>query len=223
MLRRAPLIVVAVVVAAGLAFGQSLSLDAVDSGNYDWTGDHGSSNQNYIAGSPSNGYYELRNFVVFDLAGVTGPVTAATLELYNPGQVPDGSDGFTSADPTETYTVYEVTTPVATLVAGGTGLTAVFDDLGAGVLFGSVEVSAADNGAIVQVPLNPDAVAAINAAGGLWAVGGALTTITGTRHEYVFGSTNGSHVRRLVLETGDAIFADGFESGSASPWSTSVP
>jgi len=217
------LTILATVLAAFPASAQIVTLDAVDSGFYEWTGDHSPSNQNYIAGNTGNSYGEFRDFVVFDLSGVAEPITAARLELYNPGQVPDGGDGFFSADPSETYVAYEVTTPVATLVAGGAGLTGVFDDLGGGLVLGSVDVSAADNGAVVQVPLNADALTALNGAGGLWAVGGTLVTMTGSRKEYVFGRSTGGHARRLVLTTAATVFADGFESGSHSSWSTAVP
>ncbi len=223
MNRRALLAILAAVSAAVPASAQVVTLDAVDSGFYEWTGDHSPSNQNYIAGNIGNSYGEFRDFVVFDLSGVTAPITEARLELYNPGQVPDGGDGYFSADPTETYVAYEVVTPVATLVAGGTGLTTVFDDLGGGVVLGSVDVSAADNGTVVQVPLNADALSALNGADGLWAVGGTLDTMTGARKEYVFGRSNGGHVRRLVLTSGATVFADGFESGSSSGWSAVVP
>ena len=127
--------------------------------------------------------------------------TSATLRLFNP-EVSATLHGYVSPDPTETLNIYEVTTTAADVTGNTAGL-AGFDDLGSGQLYGTREVSALDNGTVVEVVLNDAAVAAMNSATGLFLVGGALGTI-GTGDQYVFGFSMASfvpdHTRQLVLD-----------------------
>jgi hypothetical protein len=204
---------------------QEAVLEAVDSGNYSSEGDHSPTNSNYLAGdTAAAGVHERRNFFVFDLSGLPAPVLDAALAIYNPSDPPDGGDGFSSPDPFETYTTFEVTTDPATVMAGGTGLTGIFDDLGDGTAYGSVDVTGADNGSVIVIPLDQDAVASINVAfGGLWAVGGAVTTLDGNPLQIVFGYSDDSMPRQLVLDMGGTVFWDGFETGDFSMWSAVYP
>lgn len=160
-----------------------VTLNAVDSGWYNSTGFHSAANKNYIAGDSENGIF--RNFFVFSLAGYTdpNPIGAAELRLLNPRR------GYSSTDTTETYSLFDVTTPITTLVATNTGRTDIFADLGSGLTYGSQVVSSADSPGIVSLALNANAVAALNAnRGGLFALGGALTTIGRVMdEEFVFG------------------------------------
>jgi hypothetical protein len=177
----------------GGASANTLTLNAIGSGWWDSTGSHTATNPNYIAGLYTN---EYRDYFVFDLAGISQPITGATLLVFNP------SGGYSSADPTETYAVFDVSTPIATLQASGTGRTDVFADLGTGAAFGTRDVSAIDNGQIVSIDLNSTAINSLNAAlGGQFAVGGAVTSLSGTAIQYVFGSS-GTGVRQLVLNLG---------------------
>src|SRR4029079_6274681 len=126
-----------------------------DSGWYNATGSHTPTNTNYLTGQFNS--VDERSFFVFDLATVTGNIVGAELRLANP------SSGYSSPDPTETLAMWDVTTPIATLTAGGSGLTAIYNDLGTGTQFGLRSVSAADNNTTVIIPLNPAAVTALNA------------------------------------------------------------
>ena len=80
------------------------------------------------------GYAELRNFFTFDLGSLPAgtDVVDATLQVFQPSY-----EGY---DPFETYAIYDVSTPGGELVAGGSGLTDIFDDLGSGVVYGSRDV-----------------------------------------------------------------------------------
>lgn len=173
------------------------ALNAADSGWYDWNGFHSPTNTNYFAGQFNNNVdpiRQLRDWFVFDVPSLSGTVTAARLELYLPGLV--------SPDPTETFELFDVSTPVSTLIAGGTGLTGIYDDLGTGVSYGSVSITAADNGKIVTINLNTAGLAAITAAqGSRLAIGGMVTTIAGNAQQSVFGGTGLGEVRRLVITT----------------------
>lgn len=197
-------------------------LDAVDSGNYDQDGDHSHNNTNYLTGdTAAAGVAENRAFFVFDLSAVHEQIVGARLTAYNPGLVPDDHDGFTSPDAYETLTVFDVATDVATLRAGGSGLIAIFDDLGGGPSYGSVDVDEQCNATMVSVTLNQDALDALNLATGEFAFGTALTTLAGNPSQYVFGYTSAAYQRSLILYY-ESIFSDGFEDGHTVDWSDTV-
>jgi hypothetical protein len=201
-------------------------LDAAERGLYDIDGKLVVANANYIAGALQGGApftADVRNFFVFDLAGVSSNVTAATLRLWNPADDPAtttvNESGFRSTLPnplpqdlrTETYQLNEVSTSIPELLAGNAGggdpiAVARFDDLGDGNVFGTYIASNADNGTFVQIVLNAAAIAAINAhAGGLFAIGGSITSLDAdaTNTEALFRFTNGlpSSDTQLLLST----------------------
>ena len=112
------------------------------------------------------------------------------MRLFNPLYLSD--------DPTETYTNYDVSTPIASLI-DGTGGVGAWDDLGSGTVYGDVVVSAADNGTFISIFLNAAAIADANAAaGGLFAIGGAVTTLGGDT-EIIFGLSGGGNASDTQL------------------------
>jgi len=178
----------------------SVTVTAVDSGAYSSAGAHTPGNQNYITGTFTT---ERRSFFAFDLSSVAGTVNSAKLRLFNP-EVSAFLHGYSSPDPTETLNIYDVTTPAANIIDSTAGV-AGFNDLGSGTLFGTQTVSAADNGFVVEIVLNADAIAALNARGsGLFVFGGALSTISGPGDQHVFGFSMTPFVdtktRELVLD-----------------------
>jgi hypothetical protein len=179
--------------------GATVTLDAVDSGFYFANGTHNQSIENFLTGLFGT---EHRSFVVFDRSSVAGTINSATLRLFNP-EVSAFLHGYVSPDPTEALNFYDVTTPVGD-ITGNTAGAAGFTDLGSGTLFGTQTVSAADNGRIIEIVLNPAAIAALNAGTGPFAIGGALSTISGPADQYVFGFSMASfvpdHTRQLVLD-----------------------
>ena len=194
---------------AGTSQATTITLNTIDRGWYDETGLHLPFIVNYIAGTdfvetdsgPVPGPVH-RNFLLFDLTGI-GTILGAQLRLFNPGEEP--FLGYISADPSETYAVFDVSTDIPSLVNGSGGVSA-FGDLGAGTMYGSVATSAADNGTFVEIPLNSDALTALNGAAGLFAFGGAATTLnSGGEREFVFGFTNffdaADGNTQLVLDT----------------------
>lgn len=195
---------VVVALASGVP-ASAATIDATDSGWYNASGTHVAQNDNYIVGAGNGTLYH--NFFVFDLTGVTDLVVSASLQLYNPDNALPALKGYISPDATETYALYDVSTAIGTVQASNAGAAgqAVYNDLGSGLEFGQVVVSAADNGSIVSVVLNDDGLAALNAArGGQFALGGALTTLGGASTEYLFGfsmSIGNPEVRQLVMET----------------------
>jgi hypothetical protein len=188
--------------------GGDVSINSLDLGWYDNLGGHTPGNKNYGVGEVIDITTQspTRNFFVFDVpASVTIP--AARIRLFNPASP---GPGYNSADPTETYTLFDVTTPIASL--RGQGGVAAYDDLGTGTVYGSVIVSSADNGRFVTIDLNPAALSALDAArGGQFAVGGAITTIDQPprRTQNLFGWTPataipGNTTLEIVPEPGAA-------------------
>ena len=171
-----------------------------DTGWYRDDGYHDPTNLNYAAGQEVIGgplVAVYHDFFTFDLSGISQPVGTATLRVYNP------ATGYLSPDLSETWALYDVTTPI-TNVLDGTGGVGAYNDLGNGVSYGSVNVTQAMTATYVEVVLNTNGVTAINAGRGMsLTIGGALTTLGGTGNEYVFGNSGDFpgpyHQAELVL------------------------
>ncbi len=203
--------------AISLAFSMSVladtTLTAVGGGWFTNAGEHLQYNDNYSVGGGADGYTR-NNYFVFDLSGVAGPITAATLRIFNPSAPgsPGYPFGYTSADPTETYGLFDVSTPATDLgVELGYGVgslmgQAIFADLGSGQSFGATTVSLADNGHYVNISLNAAGLAALNAGGGLFSIGGSITTLDSVVNPeslFVSGylSSVGPRVPQLVISS----------------------
>ncbi len=181
----------------------SVTLNAVDSGWYKPDGSHDSANDNYIAGKVGAAG-ELRNFFVFDLSTIRGPIINATLRIFNPGA------GYNSVDAQETYTTFDVSTPIADLMATNQTRTDIHADLGNGTSYGFVNVLDPSNNFVVEVNFNSGGLAALNSSQGLVAVGGAVTSLRGQDDEYIFGGSDGSSLRQLVLTVGSPLMISEF-------------
>jgi large repetitive protein len=169
-----------------LSTGQTVAIPHTDRGQYSNTGFHNPTNPNYVVGGDSF-VAVYHNFFVFNLAGVVQPIASAKLALYVPSEL--SGPGYSSSDPSENYELHDVTTSIATLVAG-TGGVAAHTDLGSGVVYGSRTMTAADMGTVVEITLNPAAIAALDSATGLIGIGGSLTTLDGVANsEFTFGSS----------------------------------
>ena len=175
----------------------TILLSSADRGWYDQSGEHVSINVNYSVGDKSEADRDiLRNFFVFDLSSVAGIVQSAVLRADNP------SGGYTGNQPSETWTLYDVTTNIGALTGGGKNLISIYNDLGQGTSFGSAAVSSADNGKVVSVSLNSAGVADINAAtGSMWALGGAISSLDSVDNaEQIFAFTSTDDRVELLLE-----------------------
>jgi hypothetical protein len=177
-------------------------INAFDSGWIFGDGSHTATNNNYIAGQGLNPTLnEFHNYATFTLSASTPTIIGAELRLFSP------ATGYNSPDPTETYTLFDVTATPASLdttrLAGDATGIAIHADLGSGTIYGSRVVSAADNNTTVAITLNAAAVAALNAAiGSTISLGGALTTLAGTATQFIFAGTSGATgTVQLVLQT----------------------
>ena len=123
---------------------------------------------------------------MFDVSGVASPVTAATFNAFNP------SNGFITDLGFETFALFDVSTPIGSLISGTGGVPA-YNDLGSGVSYGTLNVTSAANGTTISVALNTQGLTALNTArtgSGVFAVGGAITTLGESGgSEYLFGFT----------------------------------
>lgn len=182
---------------ATTTLADTITLNAADSGQYSQSGFSSSVNTNYFVGRNSTGNL-FRNFFVFDLSGVSGTITAASLRLFNP------PGGYTGTDESNAYTVYDVVTPVDVLLAGGSGRTDIFADLGSGIEYGSVTVTVASNNSIIAFDLNQAALTALNNRSGLFAIGGWLTTLSLTDPDGLFAFSD-SGTRQLVVTTAEPV------------------
>ncbi|MFO0848203.1 MAG: hypothetical protein U0871_06570 [Gemmataceae bacterium] len=191
-------VAIAVGLSAGVPpAGSAAIITTADRGWYNDTGFHIPDNPNYITGfAPADPDFPdefpaqtFHSFFTFNVPSLSGPFVQAALVAYNPGGVDDFGPGYSSPDASETITLFGVTTPMDTLISGAGGV-AAYTDLGTGPVYGSGVVTAADNGRFVRIELNPTGLAALNAArGGSFAIGGAVTTLSGqtAAEEFVFG------------------------------------
>ena len=194
------LVLVVLFVVLSPARASAAVIDALDSGWWDSGGYHDSAVKNYYVG----GGFGLndRNFLVFDLSELSGVITSATLRLENP------VNGYSSPDPTESYTLFDVSTPIAVLRASGSGPgnIPIFNDLGSGSMLGSTTVSRGGSSAVVvQVSFTAAGLAYLqNAVGGQVAIGGALTSsdTNPDNIESLFGFTSAANVRQLDVQIG---------------------
>ncbi len=159
----------------------TLTVNAADRGWWGSTGNHMSDNKNTLtgfcsgcAGSPDNSYF------VFTLPTFSGTVTSVTLKLEH--------EAFTSPQTTETFSVWDVTTPIATLMATGTSATSIYNDLMTGTQYGTFMAGTTTVGTILTIALNSQAVAAVAAAsGGQIAIGIHMDTLTASPSASEYG------------------------------------
>ncbi|HEY1089468.1 MAG TPA: PEP-CTERM sorting domain-containing protein [Burkholderiaceae bacterium] len=178
------------------AHADTVTLTWVDSGAYTDFGRHQPDNTNYIAGNCMDCNMGLpgidfRNFFVFDTRALTGQVTSGILRLRN---------GYVAA--AGVYSVFDVGTAVDVLRAAHSDAVDIYDDLGSGLQYGSAAVRTTDETGrtLVDVVLNADAIAAINASNGLFALGGRYSGAL-----QAFGGTNTDERRQLILQMSAAV------------------
>jgi len=174
----------------------NVTVTASDRGWYDATGFHAPGSQNYFVGNwPEAPYYH--NWFVFPIPPLVAPVTRAELRVHTYDILsPTGS---------ETYQLQEVTTPAATVQAGGSGLVSVYNDLGDGPVYAARAFVTSEAYRDVSIPLNHTLRAAVMAAaGGALTLGGKLVSLDANPNtgEAVFSSSSGAGVLELVLTVG---------------------
>jgi hypothetical protein len=163
------------------------TMEAINSGWYDDKGYHIFNNRNYLVGSVAGTERQFRNFFVFDLPALSGHVLTATLHIRNP---------MGSGTP-KTYTLHDVGTPIAELVAGSTNRRQVFSDLGSGTAYGSVAVSQVQAG-FISVSLNQAGLNALRQSlGGQLAFGGRYP-VEINRDSFLFGTSERGPISLVI-------------------------
>lgn len=163
----------------------NLSFYAFDTGRYDSAGDHNPGNANYAVGDADSTNY--RDWFAFNIPLLAGRVTAASLRL--------NTYGIVTSDAFETYRLRHVNTPVSTLVAGGTGLVSIYNDLGEGVVYGTRDFFPNESNQYLTMTLTADFLTNVMAAAGqAFAIGGEIASLDGDlgTAEYVFGASDGN-------------------------------
>jgi hypothetical protein len=185
------------------ANAQLLFSNSVDRGSYTDAGDHINTGDSYLTGYDSFDNVQYRSFVVFDIPTLTGTdtYTSAVVNIYNGGtSIPNAADMAG-----RTFTISSIATDLTTLRAGGTGLTSIYNDLGAGTNYGSITfLSTPGNASTIKFNINAAGLSAINsAAGSQIAFGGSFDVNNTTTDQYIFGfsgsGTPGDGKTRLDL------------------------
>ena len=204
------------------AFANTIQIDAAKSG---WLRDNGETNknsgtENYIAGyTGSSDGLKYFNYFVFDLAGIEGEISSATLKLENP------DNGFYSFDNdyfgiNEEYNYYVTNlngNDYASYLLSNSGW-----DYGTNIQvvnkirysttdrYGDISIGESSNGTILEIELNQLAINEINTLvstgeNSLFALGGNLETVN-SRENRVFAHTSasdGPFTRTLNIEYGN--------------------
>ena len=160
--------------------GASVTINATDRGWYDDTGSHSPGNANYVVGQQFADHWH--NWFVFNIPQFAGTIVQAELLIK--------TYDYNSTNASEKYVLRHVSTPIATLVAGGAGLTAIYDDLADGPVYSVRNLLAVEEQQRAIIPLNltfiNDATAA---AGGQIALGGSLPSLVPGSDRFCFGAS----------------------------------
>ncbi len=174
---------------------QEIAIDVkVVNGNH-WRGwhvidgstDHDSDNDNTITGDYREG---ANSYFVFALPELeASEVVSVTLELE--------LESYSSNDANETFSIWDVSTPSATVEATGYD-ESIYDDLMSGIEYGSDTVNSSDVGSIRSLELSEDAALDVEAAlGGDFTVGVHLDT--GSSGWVRFSASSESRVHRITV------------------------
>lgn len=165
-LRKFAWILLAFLVAAPAS---AATFDATMRGWYSHAGLHTDTKLDTFAGQGS-GTDRYRVFFVFDLGTLARPAGSGVLRLE--------LQAVLGPDAAESFSVYDVNSNLDDLVASQTNRADIYADLGSGVYYGIGAAFANAVGSIIEIPLEPDAIADINrAAGGRFAVGVFVETL----------------------------------------------
>jgi autotransporter-associated beta strand protein len=152
--------------------GNTVTVNSVDQGWYNSAGMNNPGSLFYGAGEDptSSDTYIYRNWFVFNVPVFSGSIIHAELLI----------NCYSNASPhgQETYLVRKVSTSIATLEAGGSGLVGIYNDLGTGAVYSVRSIATNESYQKAIIPLNVtfmnDATAA---SGSQMALGGSIATL----------------------------------------------
>lgn len=156
--------------ASAQAANTTLDLLAIDSGSYSpVTASHNASKTSIDIQQDST--YESRNFFVFDFSGLNLS-NLQSVELYANNTWNSSSENHIS------YSLFDVDTSIAALRANGSGQYGIFNDLGSGTSYASLELNNPGRYDNFVMTFDQAGIDAAKAASGLFAFGGAFTSQT---------------------------------------------
>jgi hypothetical protein len=164
-------------------------------GWYNAQGDHSTGNDNTLTGlNGLSGTVNYNSYFVFNLNFTATTVQSVTFEVEK--------EAYSSSDATETISIWDVTTPPATLEANPVNDTVglqTHNDLGSGTTYGTGTIAmSAAAGSLISVPLNAAAATAVGAAvGNDFAIGVHVDTSPGWVR---FSMSTEARVARLVIK-----------------------
>ncbi len=184
-------------IAVGSASAATVTLDSTTTGFYHESGIRlftGGYSAGWCSACQPTG--EGRSYLVFDLSGVSSPILSASLRLPVP------NIGYLSNDPFETYTLFDISTPISSIIAGNAGLSG-YTDLGSGIAYGSLDITGLEQNH-VDVILNANGLTYLNSTlGQVAAFGAADTTLAKvTEQEFLFNNSR-DLIPQLILTTSD--------------------
>jgi hypothetical protein len=172
---------------------------AENRGWWEVTGRHDSDNNNTLTGNCACGTTQTNSYFSFPIPSFDGNVTALSVRLEH--------ESYVSNDPSEAFTVYDVSTDAMTLEASGSGMagTVVHNDLQTGSLYATFILSDATVGTVPELRLADQAISDLVAKkGSTFSIGVHLATLsTRNNAEYArFSSSMEARIHELVLELG---------------------
>ena len=138
--------------------------------------------------------WEYRSFFVFHIPSFTGTVDTVTLRLEH--------ESYDSGNASESFIVYDVSTPIAKLVDFSAPQMEVFDDLGSGTQYGTFSLSESTVNTVRPILLTGAVTAISNGRGSDFAVGIRSLGVTGseTSAEYArFSAGEEPRVHQLQI------------------------
>jgi hypothetical protein len=179
-----------IVLITGSGFAASYTVNNTDSGWYDQSGFNGSGNTNYSAGNHFNN--QLNDYFSFSLAGVSGPVTAATFNVYSYNVFLAG-----------TYSIYGTNLSPAGVGGGCGSCVSTFTALASGSAIGSINVTTADSNSWLTITLNSAGLSWLTANEGNGIVlGGAFPQPANGGDNDLFGYSGFNGGNNLAITTG---------------------
>jgi autotransporter-associated beta strand protein len=193
--------------------GNTVTVSDVSRGWYNSVGSGvGSVTGNYIAGENNviSDTKIYRNWFVFNVPVFSGSIIHAELLI----------NCYSNASPhgQETYLLRKVTTPIATLEAGGAGLVGIYNDLGTGAVYSVRSIATNESYQKAIIPLNVtfmnDATAA---SGGQMALGGSIATLDAINNHnqllFAYSSLGQADDVQLRLTFGTSMVINSTNSG----------
>ena len=155
-----------------------------DRGWYDNTGFHNSSNPNYVVGD--TGFSITRNFFVFDLSSVVQPIASAKLALFVPSRL--SGPGYKPRPQRKLRAARH--NHINCNTRGWDRWSGRLHRFRRWRRLWQSHDDCCGHGNVVEITLNPAAIAALDSATGLIGIGGSLTTLDGVANsEFTFGSS----------------------------------